>query len=110
MVKSNLAFNAVFQKEVAGGYSVWVDELPGCTAQGETFEEALHNMQEAIALYFQGKHDHKVQTDATYIHNHVSLEKLFSTQQQTIPIPFHKVIQKSALTLTADELVKILKK
>ena len=49
--KKVLEFIAVFQEEKEGGYSVWVPELPGCASQGETFEEALENIKEAIYLY-----------------------------------------------------------
>lgn len=37
-----------------GEDSFWVAEcpsLPGCISQGETKEEAIHNIQEAIELY-----------------------------------------------------------
>ena len=44
---------AVFQEEKAGGFSVWVPDLPGCASQGETFEEALKNIREAIELYLE---------------------------------------------------------
>ncbi len=46
-----LNYNVIFQKEAEGGFSVWVPALPGCASQGETFEEALDNIKEAIALY-----------------------------------------------------------
>lgn len=46
-----LEYTAVFQEEKEGGYSVWVPSLPGCASQGETFEEALGNIKEAITLY-----------------------------------------------------------
>ncbi len=46
-------YTAVFQEEKEGGYSVWVPELPGCASQGETFEEALANIREAIELYLE---------------------------------------------------------
>ncbi len=46
-----LEYLAVFQEEKAGGFSVWVPELSGCCSQGETFEEALKNIKEAIELY-----------------------------------------------------------
>ncbi len=36
-----------------GGYWVEVPSLPGCFSQGETREEALENIKEAIALYIQ---------------------------------------------------------
>jgi len=48
-----LEYITVFQEEKEGGYSVWVPELPGCASQGETFEEALKNIREAIELYLQ---------------------------------------------------------
>ena len=44
-------YNATFQEEKEGGFSVWVSSLPGCTSQGETFEEAQRNIKEAIELY-----------------------------------------------------------
>lgn len=46
-------YNTIFQKEEEGGYSVWVPSLPGCTSQGDTFEEALNNIKEAISLYLE---------------------------------------------------------
>ena len=33
------------------GYSVWCPELPGCWSQGETEEEALENIRDAIREY-----------------------------------------------------------
>lgn len=34
-----------------GGYTVEVPSLPGCISQGETVDEAVTNIREAIALY-----------------------------------------------------------
>jgi len=51
--KKILEYTAVFQEEKEGGYSVWVPELPGCASQGETFDEALVNIREAIQLYLE---------------------------------------------------------
>ena len=53
MRKKVLEYNVIFQKEKEGGYSVWVPSFPGCTSQGETFEGAMGNIKEAIALYFE---------------------------------------------------------
>lgn len=36
-----------------GGYSVEVPSLPGCFSQGDTMEEALSNIREAIDLYIE---------------------------------------------------------
>ena len=50
-----LQYNAVFQEEKKGGFSVWVPSLPGCTSQGENFEEAVDNIKEAITLYIESE-------------------------------------------------------
>lgn len=36
-----------------GGYVVEVPSLPGCVSQGETIDEALANIKEAIELYIE---------------------------------------------------------
>lgn len=33
------------------GFAIWCDDLPGCNSQGQTREEALHNIREAISDY-----------------------------------------------------------
>jgi predicted RNase H-like HicB family nuclease len=43
--------------EESGGYSVVVPGLPGCASQGETREEALENIKEAIRLYLETAQD-----------------------------------------------------
>lgn len=53
MKQKVLEYNAIFQKEREGGFSVWIPALPGCTSQGETFEEAMDNIKEAIVLYLE---------------------------------------------------------
>jgi predicted RNase H-like HicB family nuclease len=51
--KKTQVFQVVFQEETEGGFSVWVPDLPGCASQGETLEEALENIKEAIELYLE---------------------------------------------------------
>ena len=36
-----------------GGYTVIVPALPGCISEGDTREDALKNIQEAITLYLE---------------------------------------------------------
>lgn len=36
-----------------GGYVVECPSLPGCYSQGETLDEAIANIKEAIALYIE---------------------------------------------------------
>lgn len=44
-------FKVIIEAEPEGGYSVHVPALPGCASQGETMEEAIANIKEAIELY-----------------------------------------------------------
>ncbi len=41
--------------EEEGGYSVEVPALPGCYTQGETFEEAIENIKDAINLNIEDR-------------------------------------------------------
>ncbi|MCA1850010.1 MAG: type II toxin-antitoxin system HicB family antitoxin [Acidobacteria bacterium] len=41
------------QDTETGEWAVWCPELPGCVSAGETEEEALANIREAIELYLQ---------------------------------------------------------
>ena len=46
-------FTAVFEKAEEGGYTAWVEELPGAISQGETLEEARENLKEAVELILE---------------------------------------------------------
>jgi predicted RNase H-like HicB family nuclease len=46
-------FTAIFEKNEDGGYTVTVPSLPGCISEGDTFDEALKNIKEAIVLYLE---------------------------------------------------------
>lgn len=41
--------SAVIERD-ANGYYAYCPELPGCQTQGDTFEEAVANIREAIEL------------------------------------------------------------
>ena len=43
----------VLEPSDEGGFTVYVPGLPGCISEGETREEALANIREAIALYLE---------------------------------------------------------
>ncbi len=36
-----------------GGFTVYVPSLPGCISEGDTKDEALKNIREAIELYLE---------------------------------------------------------
>ena len=43
----------VMEPSEDGGYSVIVPSLPGCISEGNTRDEALKNIKEAILLYLE---------------------------------------------------------
>lgn len=48
-----LQYTAIFEPEKGGGYSVTIPALSGCISEGDTFEEALANIEEAAELYLE---------------------------------------------------------
>lgn len=46
-------YKILLNKEEEGGYQVTVPALPGCITQGDTIEEALVMVREAIELYVE---------------------------------------------------------
>ena len=45
------------QPSEEGGYTAIVPSLPGCISEGDTKEEALKNIREAIELYLEPVED-----------------------------------------------------
>ena len=52
-----MKFQVVLEPSDEGGYTVYVPSLPGCISEGDTAEEALANIQEAIELYLEPVED-----------------------------------------------------
>ena len=51
--RQTLRYSVVVHTAEEGGYWVEVPALPGCYTQGETEEESLRNVKEAIELYLE---------------------------------------------------------
>ena len=47
------AYTVVLEPEAEGGFTVSVPALPGCFSEGDSREEAITNIREAIALYLE---------------------------------------------------------
>jgi len=43
----------VLEPSDEGGFTVYVPALPGCISEGDTEEEAMANIREAIELYLE---------------------------------------------------------
>ncbi|MFQ6135991.1 MAG: type II toxin-antitoxin system HicB family antitoxin [Candidatus Hydrothermarchaeales archaeon] len=50
-----MKFKVILEPAEEGGYTVYVPSLPGCISEGNTKEEALKNIKEAIELYLEPK-------------------------------------------------------
>jgi predicted RNase H-like HicB family nuclease len=48
-----MKFKIVLEPSDEGRYTVYVPALPGCIGEGDTIEEALANIWEAIELYLE---------------------------------------------------------
>lgn len=46
-----MKLQVVLEKSEEGGYTVYIPSLPGCISEGDSKEEALKNIKEAIELY-----------------------------------------------------------
>ena len=47
----------ILEKSDEGGFTAYVPSLPGCISEGNTEEEAIKNIQEAIELYLEPTED-----------------------------------------------------
>jgi predicted RNase H-like HicB family nuclease len=48
-----MKLQVVLRKSDEGGFTVFVPALPGCVSEGDTREQALANIREAIELYLE---------------------------------------------------------
>ena len=52
-----MRLRVVLERSDDGGFTAYVPALPGCISEGETEEEALANIREAIELYLEPAED-----------------------------------------------------
>ncbi len=57
----------ILEKSPEGGYTVIVPSLPGCISEGDTREDALKNIREAVELYLESVEDDDVYTDTSEV-------------------------------------------
>ena len=75
IVKKVYQYTAVFELNKGGVYTATIPALPGCISEGDSFEEALKNIEEAAALYLED-----VKADK-------ALEQFADAAQQIIVVP-----------------------
>ena len=52
-----MKLKVVLEPSDEGGYTVYAPSLPGCISEGNTKEEAISNIKEAIELYMEPVED-----------------------------------------------------
>ena len=52
-----MKLKVVIESSEEGGFTVYVPSLPGCVSEGETEQEAMQNIREAIELYLEPVND-----------------------------------------------------
>jgi predicted RNase H-like HicB family nuclease len=52
-----MKLRVILEPSNEGGYTVFVPALPGCISEGDTRDEALRNIREAIELYLEPVED-----------------------------------------------------
>lgn len=50
---SDYVYTIALEREEDGGYHAFCPALKGCHSQGDTLDEAIANVREAIALYIE---------------------------------------------------------
>jgi antitoxin HicB len=53
MKQTRMRYTVLMDKNETGGYTVTVPSLPGCVSEGDSWDEALKNIEEAISGYIE---------------------------------------------------------
>ena len=57
-----MKLKVILEPSEEGGYTAIVPSLPGCISEGDTKEETLKNIREAIELYLEPVEDDQIIT------------------------------------------------
>ena len=62
-----MKLKVVLESSEDGGYTVFVPSLTGCISEGDTREEALANIKEAIELYLEPTEDDHIPNEKSEV-------------------------------------------
>lgn len=62
-----MKIKVVLEPSEEGGFTVYAPSLPGCISEGDTEEEALANIKEAIELYLEPVEDELFVTESRLV-------------------------------------------
>jgi predicted RNase H-like HicB family nuclease len=58
-----MRLKVVLEPSDEGGFTVYVPALPGCISEGDTEQEALGNIHEAVQLYLEAVDDDGISSE-----------------------------------------------
>ncbi len=53
-----MQYTAIFEAQPDGGYHASCPALPGCHSEGDTLDESIANIRQAIAVYLESMQAH----------------------------------------------------
>ena len=53
-------YKVMLEEQEEGGFVAYVPTLPGCATQGETRDETMNNIKEAISVYVESIRDREL--------------------------------------------------
>ncbi len=62
-----MRLKVILEPSDESGFTVYVPSLPGCISEGESIEEALANIREAVELYLEPVDDDLVMDERTAV-------------------------------------------
>ena len=62
-----MKLQVVLEPSDEGGYTVYVPSLPGCISEGDSVDEAMQNIREAIELYLEPVDDDFIAREDTLV-------------------------------------------
>jgi predicted RNase H-like HicB family nuclease len=62
-----MVFKVILEPSEEGGYTALVPALPGCVSEGDTVEEAMENIREAVELYLEPLEDGEVSAEGVLV-------------------------------------------
>ena len=62
-----MRLKVILESSDEGGFTVYVPSLPGCISEGETVDEAMKNIREAIDLYLEPVEDDWIMEENTAV-------------------------------------------
>ena len=62
-----MKLEVILEPSDEGGFTVYAPALPGCVSEGDTRDEALANIREAIELYLEAADDDPIPQDKSEV-------------------------------------------